>query len=78
MSLPLTGWRKGYTILSDGALETLRAYWKPTHVFESGTELRYIEELLGHKGGSKTTEIYTDVSRKDLARIRSPLDRLKG
>ena len=45
-----------------------------THLLENGVGLRYIQELLGH-GSSKTTEIYTHVSKKSLANISSPLDR---
>ena len=43
------------------------------HLLESGTDLRYIQELLGHKS-SKTTEIYTHVGNKDIGKIKSPLD----
>jgi len=46
-----------------------------THLLESGIDLRYIQELLGHKS-SKTTEIYTHVRNKDFMRIKNPLDQI--
>jgi site-specific recombinase XerD len=47
-----------------------------THLLESGTDLRYIREILGHKS-SKTTEIYTHVSTQNIGKIKSPLDSLR-
>jgi integrase/recombinase XerD len=44
-----------------------------THLPEQGTDLRYIQELLGHSS-SKTTEICTHVSRRHIEGIKNPLD----
>lgn len=46
-----------------------------THLLEQGTDLRYIQELLGHKS-SRTTEIYTHVSAKNYIKIQNPIDEL--
>ena len=46
-----------------------------THLLEKGVDLRYIQTLLGHSS-SKTTEIYTYVSNKSIAKIKSPLDEI--
>lgn len=44
-----------------------------THLLEHGVDIRYIQTILGHES-SKTTEIYTHVSRNSLLKIKSPLD----
>jgi site-specific recombinase XerD len=46
-----------------------------THLLEQGTDIRFIQELLGHKD-LKTTLIYTDVTNNSIRNIRSPLDRI--
>lgn len=46
-----------------------------THLLENGTDLRYIQTLLGHSS-PKTTELYTLVSTRSLKDIKSPIERL--
>jgi site-specific recombinase XerD len=46
-----------------------------THLLEAGTDVKFIQELLGHND-IKTTLIYTHVSQKDIKNIKSPLDSL--
>jgi integrase/recombinase XerD len=48
-----------------------------THLLDMGVDLRIIQELLGHKS-SRTTEIYTHVSMKNLKNVKNPLDQFGG
>ena len=46
-----------------------------THLLENGTDLRYIQSLMGHES-SKTTELYTHITTKGFDQIQNPLDKL--
>lgn len=62
-------------IKKDVGIHTLRHSYA-THLLESGTDLRYIQTILGHKS-SRTTEIYTHVSTHNISNIISPADDLE-
>lgn len=61
-------------ILKDVGVHSLRHSYA-THLHEKGLDIRYIQELLGHKS-TRTTEIYTHVSRRNLMQVRSPIEDL--
>lgn len=47
-----------------------------THLLEQGTDISYIQKLLGHTN-INTTLIYAQVGKKDVKAITSPLDQIK-
>ncbi len=47
-----------------------------THLLERGSDIRYIQEILGHSS-MKMTEIYTHVTKKGGEQIKSPLDNME-
>jgi len=61
-------------VIRKGGIHTLRHSFA-THLHEQGTDIRYIQVLLGH-ANVKTTEIYTHVSNREIAHIKSPIEGL--
>lgn len=61
-------------VRGDASLHWLRHSYA-THLLETGTDLRYIQVLLGHKN-SKTTELYTWVTQPAFEKLKSPFDDL--
>lgn len=61
-------------IMKRVTLHTLRHSFA-THLLENGTDLRYIQFLLGH-ANPKTTMIYTHVSETSVQKIKNPFDDL--
>jgi site-specific recombinase XerD len=59
-------------VVKNASIHSLRHAFA-THLLENGTDVRYIQELLGH-ASIRTTERYTHVARRKALSIRSPLD----
>jgi site-specific recombinase XerD len=62
-------------IKKKASVHTLRHCFA-THLLESGTDLYYIQRLLGH-GSARTTSVYLHITGKDLSKIKSPIDLLR-
>lgn len=59
-------------IKKKASVHTLRHCFA-THLLESGTDLYYIQRLLGHKSAG-TTSVYLHVAGKEIGKIKSPID----
>lgn len=64
--------KKKSNIIKDVSIHNLRHSFA-THLLENGTDIRFIQEFLGHES-IRTTEIYTHVSKTIFTQIKSPLD----
>ncbi|PKN65434.1 MAG: integrase [Deltaproteobacteria bacterium HGW-Deltaproteobacteria-15] len=62
-------------IKKKASVHTLRHCFA-THLLESGTDLYYIQRLLGHKSAG-TTSVYLHIAGKEIGKIKSPSDHTK-
>ncbi len=74
VQLVLESIKKKAGVTRKGSIHALRHSFA-THLYEGGTDILSIKELLGHQS-LRTTLIYTHVSTKHISQIQSPLDKL--
>ena len=62
-------------ITKKASVHTLRHSFA-THLLEQGTDIRFIQEILGHKNIA-TTQLYTRISKSSIKKIKSPIENIE-